>query len=164
MTEERYHAVQAWFHARPTALRVLLASNKLLSAGVYAAYMLSLLFLVLTRDARLWQAILVPALVFVGGTILRAWLNFPRPYEVYHTPALANKTRSGQSFPSRHMFSASVLAVYAFWLLPPLGWIMGIVVLLLAPLRVLLGVHFIRDVVAGIVLGGLCGWIGFFVL
>ncbi len=164
MTEERYHAVQAWFHARPTALRILLAANKLLSTAVYAAYLVSLLVLLLTCTDRLWRALLVPAVVFIGGTVLRAWLNFPRPYEVYHTPALVNKTRSGQSFPSRHLFSASVLTVYAFWLSPPLGWIMALVVLLLAPLRVLLGVHFIRDVIAGIVLGALAGWIGFFML
>ncbi len=164
MTEQRYHAVQAWFRARPAALKALLLGNKLLSAAVYIAYIGMVLYLLLKGDARLWRVIIVPAVVFLGGTALRAWLNFPRPYEVYHTPSLDNKDRAGQSFPSRHMFSASVLAVCAFWLWPPLGWAMLGIAAILAPLRVLVGVHFIRDVVAGVVLGGLLGWLGFFVL
>lgn len=164
MTEQRYHAVQAWFRARPAALKALLFGNKLLSLVVYIAYIGMALTLLLRQDGRLWRALIVPAVVFVGGTILRAWLNFPRPYEVYHTPSLDHKDRAGQSFPSRHMFSASVLAVCAYWLWPPLGWLMLGIVALLAPLRVLIGVHFIRDVVAGMLLGGALGYLGFFVL
>ncbi len=164
MTEQRYHAVQAWFRARPAALKALLLGNKLLSASVYFAYIAMVLFLLLTGDGRLWRVIIVPAVVFLGGSALRRWLNFPRPYEVYHTPSLDNKTRAGQSFPSRHLFSASVLTVCAFWLWPPLGWVMTGITVLLAPLRVLVGVHFIRDVAAGALLGGILGYLGFFIL
>ena len=164
MTEKRYLAVQAWFKARPAALKLLLVSNRLLSVAVYLAYIGMILYLVLTKDVRLWRALIIPALVFVGGSLLRAAINWPRPYQVYHTPALVNKDRAGQSFPSRHMFSASVLAVCAFWLWPPLGWVLGVIVLLLAPIRVLVGVHFIKDVAAGVLLGGLLGYLGFFAL
>lgn len=164
MTEQRYLAVQAWFKARPAALKTLLIGNKLLSVAVYLAYMGMLAALALSRDGRLWRALIVPALVFVGGTLLRAWINLPRPYEVYHTPALVHKDRKGCSFPSRHMFSASVLAVCGFWLCPPLGWVLAVIVALLAPIRVLVGVHFIRDVAAGVLLGGLLGYLGFFAL
>ena len=164
MTEERYHAVQRWFRARPAALKLLVGSNRALSLTVYGVYAAMLLALLLSGDPRLLRAILVPALVFAGGTLLRAALNFPRPYEVYHTPALAPKDRKGQSFPSRHMFSSAVLTVCGLWLWPPAGWLLAAVTLLLAPIRVLTGVHFIRDVAAGILLGGLLGWLGFFIL
>ena len=164
MNEKNYRAVQAWFTARPAALRALIWGNKLLSLAVYAAYIVAVAALIFTKDARLWRTILVPAVVFLGGSWLRARLNFPRPYEVYHTAALNGKTLSGQSFPSRHMFSASVLMMCAFWLWAPAGWCMAAVVAILGPLRVLVGVHFIRDVAAGIALGVLCGWIGFFLI
>ncbi len=164
MTEQRYHAVQAWFWAHPAALKTLLWSNKLLSDTVYLAYLAMTAALLVSGDSRLWRVIIVPAVVFGSGSVLRRWLNFPRPYEVYHTPSLDNKERAGQSFPSRHMFSASVLTVCALWLWPPLGWGMAGITLLLAPLRVLVGVHFIRDVAAGVLFGGILGWLGFFVL
>ena len=127
-------------------------------------YIITIAVLFFTRDPRIWRAVLVPAVVFCFGTFLRAVLNFPRPYEVYHTPALVDKDRKGQSFPSRHMFSASVLTVCAWWLWPPLGAVMAVIVLILAPMRVLVGVHFVRDVVAGVLLGGLLGWLGFYVI
>lgn len=164
MTEKRYHAVQRWFRAHPAALRTMLVANKLLSVLVYLAYIAMIATLLLTRDGRLWRALIVPAVVFLGGTVLRAVINAPRPYEVYRTPALVKKDRSGQSFPSRHVFSASILAVCGFWLCPPLGIVLGVIVLLLAPIRVLCGVHFIKDVVAGAALGTIAGWIGFFVI
>ena len=164
MNETRYHAVQTWFRARPAALHILLWSNKLLSAAVYAIYILTIAAMLLSRDDRLWRSLLIPAVVFLGGSLLRRALDFPRPYEVYHMPSLNGKTLSGQSFPSRHMFSSSVLTVWAFWLWPPAGWVMAVITAVLAPLRVLIGVHFIRDVIAGIVLGALCGWIGFFII
>ncbi len=164
MNEQNYHAVQTWFRAHPAALQALLVGNKVLSTVVYLVYGVLLLVLLLTRDSRLWRALLVPAAVFLGGSALRRKLNFPRPYEVYHTPSLDNKTRAGQSFPSRHMFSASVLTACAFWLCPPLGWVMLGTTALLAPLRVLIGVHFLRDVAAGALFGGLLGYLGFFVL
>ena len=164
MTELRYHAVQRWFCQRPAALRAMLCANKLLTIIVYLAYLVMLAALVLTRDGRLWRAVLVPAVVFLSGSVLRAVINAPRPYEVYRTPALVNKDRSGQSFPSRHMFSAAVLAMCGLWLCPPLGVALGVIVLLMAPIRVLCGVHFVRDVVAGVLFGGVAGWIGFWIV
>ena len=164
MTEKRYHAVQRWFKARPAALRAMLTANKLLTILVYLSYLVMLALLVFTRDGRLWKAVLFPAVVFLGGSAIRAAINAPRPYEVYHTPALVNKDRAGQSFPSRHMFSAAVLAMCGLWLCPPLGVALGVVVVLMAPIRVLSGVHFVRDVVAGVLFGAVAGWIGFWVI
>ena len=164
MNEKNYRAVQAWFTARPAALHALIWSNQLLSMAVYAAYIVAVVTLFFTKDARLFRTLLVPAVVFLGGSFLRSQLNFPRPYEVYHAAALKGKTTAGQSFPSRHMFSAAVLMMCAFWLWEPAGWCMAAAVAILGPLRVLLGVHFIRDVAAGIALGVLCGWIGFFLI
>ena len=164
MTETRYHAVQRWFKKHRAALKTMLIANKVLTILVYLSYLVMLGTLVFTRDSRLWRAILVPAAVFLGGTALRAIINAPRPYEVYRTPALVNKDRAGQSFPSRHMFSSAILAMCGLWLCPPLGVALGVVVVLMAPIRVLCGVHFVRDVVAGVAFGVVGGIIGFWVV
>lgn len=164
MTEKRYHAVGEWFRARPRALGLLAAANRILPLADYVLYLGSLVLLALGRDARFWRALFVPAMVFLLGTLVRAALNCPRPYEVYKTAPLTPKDVCGKSFPSRHLFSAAVIAVCGFWLWPPLGWIQALVALLLAPARVLAGVHFVRDVSAGALLGALLGWLGFFVL
>ena len=164
MTEKRYHAVQQWFKARPTALKLMLAANQLLTVVVYLAYLIMLAVLAFSLDNRLWRAAIVPAVVFLSGSAIRSIINAPRPYEVYHTPALVNKDLEGQSFPSRHMFSAAVLAMCGLWLSKPLGIALGVVVVLMAPIRVLCGVHFIRDVVAGVLFGAVGGWIGFWVI
>lgn len=162
MNEQRYRAVQAWFYARPGALKCLQLANQILPLLIYCIYPLMLGWLLWNRDPRLLRAVLIPAGVFVGGTILRSALNRPRPYEVYGIPALTPKDTVGQSFPSRHLFSASVITMCGLWICPPLGGFLACVTLLLAPLRVLAGVHFIRDVTVGGLAGALVGWIGFF--
>lgn len=164
MTEERYRAVSAWFRARPGALAVLKWANRLLPAVVYLSYVLMLGALLLGRDGRFWRALEVPAVVFVCGTWMRAKLNWARPYEVYQMAPLTPKDRAGQSFPSRHLFSAAVIAMCGLWLWPPVGCALWAVTLLLAPARVLAGVHFVRDVAAGIIFGGGMGWLAYYVL
>ena len=46
------------------------------------------------------RAVFVPAFVFLGGTLLRARLNFPRPYEQPGFTPLVPKETHGKSFPS----------------------------------------------------------------
>ena len=164
MSEQQYKAVRAWFLARPAALAALRAADKALPALVYLPYTALLGWLAFAGDPRLWRAAGVPAAAFLLGSGLRAALNRPRPYEVYGLPPLVPKQTKGQSFPSRHLFSAGVIAAAFWWISPPLGLALAGITALLAPERVLAGVHFVRDVLAGAALGGLCGWLGFWVL
>ena len=57
---------------------------------------------------------------------------------------------------------AAVIAVTALKVLPPLGAVLWGIALLIALTRVLSGVHFVRDVVCGLLLGGLIGWVGMY--
>ncbi len=164
MGERRYRAVRGWFLARPAALWALRAANRLLPALVCLAYLGLLGCLALGRDARLWRAMAVPAAAFALGSALRAALNRPRPYEVYGLEPLINKQTKGRSFPSRHLLSAAVIAAACRWASPPLGLAMALATALLAPARVLAGVHFVRDVAAGAALGAAFGWVGFWAL
>lgn len=164
MTQQRYKALMAFWQDRPGAALAMKMLSKTLTAGVYLGYILVELWLLLGGDPRLGRMTLVPMVVFLGGTVLRRWVNAPRPYEVYQIPPLTPKETQGQSFPSRHVFSASVIAAGFWWLCPAWGWVCAGVALAIALSRVLTGVHFPRDVAGGLLLGGGLGWMGFFVL
>ena len=124
MTPERYQALLRWLEARPALKKLVIALNRWLPAVPFACYPL-LLVLLNVRWFRLLsanraaaldfmqliaRAVFVPAFVFLGGTLLRARLNFPRPYEQPGFTPLVPKETHGQSFPSRHALSAAVLA------------------------------------------------------
>ena len=94
-------------------------------------------------------------------SLARRALNRPRPYEVYDLPPLLHKETQGKSFPSRHVFSICVIGTSLLYILPPLGAALLVLGALLAVARVVSGVHFVRDVVSGAVIGVLSAVIGF---
>ena len=110
------------------------------------------------------RAVFVPAFVFLGGTLLRARLNFPRPYEQPGFTPLVPKETHGKSFPSRHALSAAVLAAVWCYFYPAAGACMVVVALLICALRVLAGAHYVRDVAAGALLGFALGAAGMWLL
>lgn len=152
MTEKRYAATASWFREHPGCLRIMVLLNRWLPRCLYAAYPALLLVLALLRDARIWKAVLIPAAVFVVVTVIRKAIDAPRPYEALDIQPLIPKNKKGESFPSRHVASAFVLAE-AFWYINPfLGLLVGIMALLIAVIRPLAGIHFPRDVAAGALL------------
>ena len=91
-------------------------------------------------------------------------IDAPRPYELYDFYENKPKEREGRSFPSRHAYSAFVIATIAFAYSIPLGIGLVLLGIALAVSRVLLGIHFIRDVVCGAIVGVISGLIGIFFL
>ena len=83
--------------------------------------------------------------------------NRPRPYQTWDIQPLIKKDSLGKSFPSRHVFSATVIAMLALMINPWLGGTMLFLAAILAILRVLGGVHYPSDVLAGYVIGILVG-------
>ncbi len=164
MTRQRYQALMEFWAKQPGLGRLVSRVASLLTGSVYLGYTLALGILALGRDPRLIRMTLVPLVVFLGGTALRRAINAPRPYEVYGIPPLTHKDTKGQSFPSRHVFSAGVIAVGFAWLCPAWGWAAFLVAGAIALCRVLTGVHFPRDVLGGLVLGAGAGWLGFFLI
>lgn len=90
---------------------------------------------------------------FVAVSIARAVINAPRPYEIYSFYKEPPKKKKGRGFPSRHVFSVFVIASALAFENILLGAGLAALGLLLAVCRVLLGMHFVRDTVAGAVIG-----------
>jgi membrane-associated phospholipid phosphatase len=160
VTAERYARISApWRTPRRTAL--LNGLNKA-SAGVYyLSYPILVAALLVQRDPRALRCILVPGLSFVLLSLYRSVRNAKRPYEVLDIHPLIHKDTRGHSFPSRHVFSAFVIAMTFLWIYPPAGAPLLALGMVTALCRVLGGVHWPRDVIAGALLGTAAGLIGY---
>ncbi len=174
----QYQKLYTWFTARPAALRVFKALYRYTPFVVVAAYAALLALrgfacaLPLVQGAALpagavpalLLALVVPAGVYLLGTGLRAALNYPRPYQQAGFTPLIAKDKIGHACPSRHVLSASVIAVAWWGTSPLLACGLGVVALVVAALRVIAGVHSLRDVCAGLAFGGGMGALGMVVL
>ena len=98
---------------------------------------------------------------FIAVSVLRKLLSFPRPYELYDFGARIK--HGGGSFPSRHAYSAFAIGSYLCFLEPPLGITVLALGALISAIRVLMGLHFLRDVIAGAAIGILSSLIGGFI-
>ncbi len=163
MTAEQYRRLSAPFR-KESRKKALLAVNRCLTYGCYAAYPLLLAVLAVQRDGRFWRALLVPGISFLLVSLVRQWINAPRPYEQLAIQPLIQKDTRGKSLPSRHVFSMFVIAMTFLWILPPLGVVLLVCGGVLAAVRVIGGVHFLRDVLAGAAAGAVAGILGFYVL
>lgn len=137
-------------------------ANHLITYSVYTIYPLVLIFLIYNRDARFWRVLLAPAISYVLVSLFRNYVNAPRPYEVTDNIPIIKKDTKGNSFPSRHVFSVFVIASTLYFISEPLGIILMLAGCILAVLRVIGGVHFPRDVIAGAIIGILSGILGFY--
>ncbi|MCC5895216.1 MAG: phosphatase PAP2 family protein [Alkalibacterium sp.] len=142
--------------------KVINQLNRFITRSVYAIYPLVLILMVYWGDPRVWRVILAPSLSFVLVSVFRNLINAPRPYEVSGTTPIIDKDTQGKSFPSRHVFSVFVIATTLYYVSVPLGLILMAMGCVLAVLRVIGGVHYPRDVIAGAVIGIISGILGFY--
>ena len=162
MNEQRYKNIMEWFSHHKRITKVLIITEKMSELLVYVIYSLFLLFLVLKQNEYLWNSALTCGIPFVLVSVLRKKINAKRPYEVYNIPAVMKKDKKGCSMPSRHVFSASIISVSIYFMYPTLALICAGLTIIIATLRVLLGVHFIRDVLVGLAIGIVLGLLGSF--
>ena len=101
--------------------------------------------------------IMVPASGFVLLTLVRKWINQPRPYETWGIIPLLDKDSSGNSMPSRHVFSATIISMACLHASLPVGLVLLVLSALLGLVRVLGGVHYPKDVLVGYACGLLLG-------
>ena len=140
-----------------------------LSAPTYlcaALYLGTLIHLMLTRDARLVRALLVPAACFLTVTALRPAINRERPYDRFKAQPVGRYRRGkGKSMPSRHTASAAAIALAVIYAFPTVSVAVGMLALgaIIAALRVLSGQHYATDVLAALLLSGVLSAMGYLV-
>lgn len=163
MTAERYEHWSAWWRAHAGALKALLAVNKGLKYLGYLMYPLLLVLVALFDLPSLPKLVVVPLLGFLVVSGFRSAFDAPRPYELLDIDPLIVKSTVGQSMPSRHLFSMTMIAMCWLYWCAPVGVILLLLCVVMACIRVVGGVHFPRDVLAG-ALGGIILGLSFWII
>lgn len=166
MKGESYKNVSLYFSETRARSNTIKALHDALPLILFIFYPIQLIMLAIT-DGLLSETFLkftlIPLITLILVTIVRAAINAKRPFEVYdYTPAV-HKNSVGKSFPSRHTVSAFIIAMAFLYVQPKIGVVMLVVAALIAATRVLSGVHFVRDVISGALIGVGIGVLGFFV-
>lgn len=139
------------------------ASLFIVALTVYA-FFVHLLRMLEPAPLAVIELLIITGVPFVALSVMRRLINAPRPYELLEFYEKKPKGKSGCSFPSRHVFSVFVIASVIVPTNIALGITLFILGAVLGAMRVLLGVHFIRDVVAGALIGAVSGAIGLLTL
>lgn len=164
MTKEQYLKISEPFRRDSKKAACMRFANQLCTVICYIGYALLLIGRIILRDVWFWRVLLIPAVAFIILSIVRKWINAPRPYEVWQITPLIKKDSEGKSFPSRHVFSAAIIAMAVLSVHLPGGIILLVAAIILSWCRVIAGVHFIKDVVTGLVIGVAVGLVGFFII
>ena len=161
-----YERIRPFFVSHPPYLSLLKWVNRLVTLLMPLLYVY-VLWSVYLENSKRWEVLaylLVPASGFILLSVIRKRMDWPRPYELGTFPPLLNREGKGSSMPSRHVFSAAIISTVA-WGVNPLLSVLGLsLALLLAGVRVLAGLHFVRDVVVGFLSAILWGFFWFYLL
>ncbi len=158
MKKSQYMAVMAWSRQTPRRAFFLEMLCRLLPTVIALTYIVEAVWLLIIRADELVRFLAVPAATLAVVSLIRYLFNRPRPYEKWKNAApLLRSHRRGNSFPSRHAASALVLALAGFTVSPIMGSILLVLALGVGISRVIAGLHFVGDVVAGYLIALLCG-------
>lgn len=149
MNEQNYQKLTAPLRRMKCGSALVKWVNRICTLVIFLSYPIFLLLRLMAQDERLLTFVGIPAAAFLLVSLIRRLLNFPRPYEKLAIDPLIHKETKGRSFPSRHVFSAALIALTVLTVYPVWGGCLVGVSILLALCRVLAGVHFPADVIAG---------------
>lgn len=173
-----YHQITKRIRSDPQGPQAVRIADRILTAVMYAAYPILLILLAVKGyrgEEFSWSAaapaalgaagraagacrlmlpyILIPGISFVLVSVIRDRINWKRPYEDWPIEPLIHKDTKGHSMPSRHVFSAAVISMCWLSISTPAGVILLCMTVCSAAVRVLGGVHYPRDVAAGLLIG-----------
>lgn len=165
MNEHNYKIISDWFRKSESRLRIFNMTYKILPLMIMASYGGIILYAFLRMNKfEIIRIVSVPLLTFIFCTVIRRIINEARPYEALNINPLIKKDKKGHSFPSRHTLSAFIIAMCGLYVNITTGLILMVISLIIAVIRPIAGVHYIKDVAAGMIMGIVCGIIGFWIV
>ncbi|ETD98878.1 acid phosphatase [Streptococcus mitis 27/7] len=161
--QEWYDHIAGKIKNNPLFLRLLRVFNRFMTVVMPIVY-LTLLTTIYFREGfgkQVLMYVFIPASGFVILSFLRKKINAPRPYEVWEIVPLLDRDSPGQSMPSRHVFSATIISIACLHASLSVGLILLVLSALLGLVRVLGGVHYPKDVLVGYICALVWGLIFF---
>ena len=161
--QEWYDHIAGNIENKPFLLSLLRTFNRFMTVVMPMIYLtlLAITYLQQGLGKQVLIYVFIPASGFVILSFLRKKINAPRPYEEWDIKPLLDRDSPGQSMPSRHVFSATIISMACLHASLTMGMICLILSALLGLVRVLGGVHFPKDVVVGYICGLVWGVIFF---
>ena len=148
---------------KPFLLSLLRTFNRFMTVVMPIIYLtlLATIYLQQGFGKQVLMYVFIPASGFVILSFLRKKINNPRPYEEWAIKPLLDRDSPGQSMPSRHVFSATIISMACLHASLTMGMICLTLSAFLGLVRVLGGVHYPKDVVVGYICGLVWGVIFF---
>ena len=161
--QEWYDHIAGNIENKPFLLSLLRTFNRFMTVVMPMIYLtlLATTYLQQGLGKQVLIYVLIPASGFVILSFLRKKINAPRPYEEWDIKPLLDRDSPGQSMPSRHVFSATIISMACLHTSLTMGMICLILSAFLGLVRVLGGVHYPKDVVVGYICGLVWGVIFF---
>ena len=147
--QEWYDHMAGKIENKSFLLSLLRFFNRFMTAVMPIVYLtlLATTYLQEGLGKKIWVYLFVPASGFVILSFFRKKINAPRPYEEWTIKPLLDRDSPGQSMPSRHVFSATIISMACFHASLSVGVILLVLSAFLGLVRVLGGVHYPKDVV-----------------
>ena len=150
--------------SRRTAIRACFRTVSYLGDGVFWYGLMLALLVRFGADAT--GAVLHMLIVGLSCTALYKWIKKrtlrPRPYEVHPDIVASGKALDQFSFPSGHTLHAVAFSSVALAYFPWLAWLLLPFVALVGLSRLVLGLHYPSDVLAGAAIGAVLAGLSFF--
>ena len=149
--QEWYDHIVGNIENKPFLLSLLRVFNRLMTVVIPIVYLtlLATTYLQQGLGEQVLIYVFIPASGFVILSFLRKKINAPRPYEEWDIKPLLDRDSPGQSMPSRHVFSATIISMACLHASLTMGMICLTLSAFLGLVRVLGGVHYPKDVVVG---------------
>ena len=161
--QEWYGHVASNIKNNPFLLSLLRTFNRFMTVVMPMIYLtlLAITYLQQGLGKQVGIYLFIPASGFVILSFLRKKINAPRPYEEWDIKPLLDRDSPGQSMPSRHVFSATIISMACLHASLSVGVILLVLSAFLGLARVSGGVHYLKDVVVGYIFGLVWGVIFF---
>lgn len=164
MNRNKYEKITSFFKNNKAANTALKIIYKYLPMLIFILYPIGIVWVFFKQSEIFLQFVLVPLSVFLMVTALRKLINEQRPYEKYGIEPVFAKNTKGKSMPSRHTASAFIISMVMLRINLYLGIGFLAVSFIIMLSRVLAGVHYVRDVIVGMTISIVIGYVFLFLI
>jgi len=150
-------------HAFPPSMDKVLRIYTRMGDGYVWALVIAFIYLLYGKETLLLiigqviPAIIVSLILYWG---IKLTVRRKRPFELLKRVSADVPPLDKFSFPSGHTMNNMAVGFTVFAVAPAIGWIMIFMPITWGLLRVYYGVHWLSDVIAGVILGFLSFWLG----